>query len=134
MKALLLLVTLVVAACNPIYKAPVQQGNVLDQGMIDQLRPNMSKRQVELVLGTPALRSAFHADRWDYMYTLRIGRGEVNKRRLTVVFKEDKLVRLEGDWKPSQADVVRYKTKKAASSQEAADGAGDTDPPKAAGD
>lgn len=119
-RSLILLAVLLAGACNPIYKPPVQQGNVLDQDMIDQLRPNMSKRQVELVLGTSSLNSAFHADRWDYVWTLRIGRGEVQKRRLTVVFKDDKLVRLEGDWKPSAADVVSYKDKKTERAAQAA--------------
>lgn len=120
LRPLILVAALFAGACNPIYKAPVQQGNVLDQDMIDQLRPDMSKRQVELVLGTPSLKSAFHQDRWDYLYTLRIGRGELQEQRLTVIFIEDKLARLEGDWKPSQADVIRYKNKKTETAEQAA--------------
>ena len=134
LKSLILLAALFAGACNPIYKIPVQQGNVLDQDMIDQLRPGMTKRQVELVLGTPSLSSAFHADRWDFIYTLRIGRGELDKKRLTVVFEDDKLIRLEGDWKPSDADIVEYKARKAEAARKAAAESDGSDQPETGND
>lgn len=106
LRTLTILFTLLVAACNPIYKANVQQGNMLEQDMINELRPGMTKRQVELVLGTPSVSSTFHGNRWDYVYTFRQGRGELEERHLTVFFENDRLVRMEGDWKPDAADVV----------------------------
>lgn len=101
-----LLASLLLAGCNPIYKADVQQGNVLEQEMIDELRPGMTKRQVELVLGTPSVSSTFHGNRWDYVYLYRHGRGPIEQKRLTVVFEDDRLTRLEGDYKPGAADIV----------------------------
>ncbi|HCZ17273.1 MAG TPA: outer membrane protein assembly factor BamE, partial [Candidatus Accumulibacter sp.] len=46
----------------------VQQGNVLTQEMVAQLRPGLSKDQVRFILGTPVLVDMFHLNRWDYFY------------------------------------------------------------------
>ncbi|MGR9052501.1 MAG: outer membrane protein assembly factor BamE, partial [Gammaproteobacteria bacterium] len=52
-----------------VYKLDIQQGNIIDQEVIDQLRPNMSKRQVLYVIGSPMLIDVFHQQRWDYLYS-----------------------------------------------------------------
>ena len=61
------------------------------------LRQGMTRDQVQLLLGTPLLRDAFHADRWDY--TFNTSRNGIIKDRsnLTVYFENDVLVRAEGD-------------------------------------
>ena len=61
------------------------------------LQAGMSRDQVQLLLGTPLLRDAFHADRWDY--TFNTSRNGIIKDRsnLTVYFENDVLVRAEGD-------------------------------------
>ncbi|MBW7903706.1 MAG: outer membrane protein assembly factor BamE [Rhodocyclaceae bacterium] len=81
------------------YRIDVQQGNVLTQDMVSQLRPGLTRDQVRFVLGTPLLVDMFHANRWDYLYRLQSGRtGEVELRRFTVLFDgEGKLDRVEGD-------------------------------------
>ena len=43
-----------------VYKINVQQGNLVTQEMVDQLRPGMDKRQVKFILGTPLLSDPFH--------------------------------------------------------------------------
>jgi outer membrane protein assembly factor BamE len=50
------------------YRIDVQQGNVLTQEMVSQLRPGLSMDQVRFILGTPVLADMFHANRWDYFY------------------------------------------------------------------
>ncbi len=89
-------------ACGLLYKVDVPQGNLLDQDDIADLQVGMSKRQVSLLLGTPAITSPFHQDRWDYLYSLsRRGReGEV--RNLTLVFDGESLVSFDGDLLPEQ--------------------------------
>ena len=47
------------------YKIDVQQGNVLTQEMVSQLKPGLTKDQVRFLLGTPVLMDMFHANRWD---------------------------------------------------------------------
>ena len=70
------------------YRAPVVQGNVVTREQVAVLRPGMSRIQVRDILGTPLLTSVFHADRWDYVFTLRqqgrepqeIGRASCRER------------------------------------------------------
>lgn len=100
------------SACSSVprivteYRIDVQQGNVLTQEMVAQLRPGLSRDQVRFALGTPLLVDMFHADRWDYVYRLESGRtGEVELRRFTVLFDgEDKLYRVSGDVEASQGE------------------------------
>ena len=81
------------------YKIDIQQGNVLTQDMVSQLRPGLTKDQVRFILGTPMLADMFHANRWDYVYSLRKGNsGETEMRKFSTFFDADgKLVRVSGD-------------------------------------
>lgn len=96
------------------YKIDVQQGNVLTQEMVSQLRPGLTMDQVRFVLGTPMLMDIFHARRWDYVYRLQKGStGEVDMRKFSVYFdSEDKLERVEGDVTAAQStDVAATETR-----------------------
>jgi outer membrane protein assembly factor BamE len=101
--SLVLLLSPVLAACNPlnvfsVYKMEVQQGNYLTQEMVSQLQAGMTRDQVRFVLGTPLLTDIFHDNRWDYVYRRqRANSREVEERRLSVFFENDRLVRVEGD-------------------------------------
>ena len=90
------------------YKPDIQQGNVLTQEMVSQLRPGLTKDQVRFVLGTPVLMDMFHANRWDYVYRLQKGNtGAVETRKFSAYFDaSDKLVRVAGDVAAVQADDV----------------------------
>lgn len=81
------------------YKIDVQQGNVVTQEMVSQLRPGLSKDQVRFILGTPLLMDIFHANRWDYIYRLHKGStGETEEQKLTLFFDgEGRLARVTGD-------------------------------------
>lgn len=81
------------------YKIDVQQGNVLSQDMVAQLKPGQTRDQVRFLLGTPLVADIFHQQRWDYVYRYKNGQtGEINSRKLTVFFDADgKLQRTEGD-------------------------------------
>lgn len=79
------------------YRIDVRQGNMVTQEMVAQLKPGLTKDQVRFILGTPLLTDIFHADRWDYVYRLQPGSGEVQQRRFVVFFEENKLVRVGGD-------------------------------------
>lgn len=95
----------VLSACSsvprivPAYKIDVQQGNVLTQEMVSQLRPGLSRDQVRFILGTPMLVDMFHSDRWDYVYRLQKGKtDEVETRKFSVFFDAGgKLLRVAGD-------------------------------------
>ena len=49
------------------------------------------------ILGSPLVMDAFHADRWDYPYRFVTGNEILVDRRLTVFFKDNKVVRIDGD-------------------------------------
>lgn len=79
------------------YRIDVRQGNYVDQEMVAKLRPGMTRDQVRFALGTPLINDIFHADRWDYVYRFKPGRGDAQLRRLVVFFTDDKLARVSGD-------------------------------------
>lgn len=75
--------------------------------MVSQLKPGQSRDQVRFILGTPLLTDPFHAERWDYVYRLQPGRGEVQQRRLTIFFSDDKLARMTGDVMGKETSITR---------------------------
>jgi len=79
-----------------VYRVDVQQGNVIEQSMIDKLEPGMTKAKVRFIMGTPLLVDPFHSNRWDYIYSIEPGDGERAQRHIALFFKEDKLTHLEG--------------------------------------
>jgi len=87
-----------------VHKISIQQGNIIEQEKVNQLKPGMRKDQVQFVLGTPILKDMYHKNRWDYIYTFKPGYGPLEKKRLSVYFKEDALVNIVGDLHP-QADT-----------------------------
>lgn len=74
------------SACAIVQKLDIQQGNVVDDTMLKQLHPGMSKRQVMFVMGTPLLRDPFHRNRWDYEYYLSKDAKVVSHYRVTLYF------------------------------------------------
>ena len=73
----------------------------MTQEMIDQLEPNMNKRQVRYIMGTPLLIDVFHQERWDYIYSLQPG-GEVREqKRISLLFNDERLAGIQGDFRPS---------------------------------
>lgn len=80
-----------------VYRIDIQQGNDVTQDMLNQLKPEMTKKQVAYVMGTPLLIDTFHPDRWDYIYSFHPGNGQREQRRLTLFFTDDKLDHIEGD-------------------------------------
>lgn len=88
------------------YKIDIVQGNAVSREQREALKEGMSRLEVRDILGTPLLASVFHADRWDYVFTLRRQGFEPQSRRLTVFFKADRLERVQADALPSEAEFV----------------------------
>ena len=84
------------------YKIDIQQGNYVTQDMVEKLKPGMTRAQVRFVLGTPLVVDPFHTDRWDYVYTFRKAGEMTEQRRFSVIFKDDQLLRLDGDVTPAK--------------------------------
>lgn len=85
-----------IAKLNP-HRIEVQQGNLVTQEMVAKLKPGMTPSQVRFVLGTPLIVDPFRKDRWDYVYSLQQGGKVVERRRITVLFENDKMKGIEGD-------------------------------------
>lgn len=100
------------AKLSLMYRPTIQQGNVIDQDMVNQLKPGMTKRQVTYTLGTPGLIDSFHQDRWDYVYSIKENTEDLVIKDLTLFFENDRLVAIEGDWRPMPVDEMAEVDKK----------------------
>jgi outer membrane protein assembly factor BamE len=95
----------VAGAVTP-YRVEVVQGNFVSREQVQQLKPGMTRQQVREMLGTPLISSVFHAERWDYVFTLRREGVEPQLRKFTLYFRGDALERFEGDPMPSESEFV----------------------------
>ncbi len=116
-QSLLLLISIPLISCSTatyhvpgVYRIDIQQGNIFDQNMIDQLRPNMTKRQVLYVMGSPMLIDIFHRNRWDYVHSEQLGGKLRKQQRISLLFENDLLTGVQGDYKPSALPVAKVNT------------------------
>ena len=64
----------------------IQQGNVIEQAQIKQLKRGMSRTQVQNLLGTALLQDDFHSNRWDYVFYLKEAGKASKSKNLTLIF------------------------------------------------
>lgn len=76
-----------------VHKIDIQQGNILDQDMIDTLQPEMTKAQVRFVLGTPLISDTFDQSRWDYPFRHLSPTGIETKRHVTIYFDDQDVLK-----------------------------------------
>ena len=88
------------------YKVDVVQGNVVTQEVMAQIQPGLGRMQVKEILGTPLLADPFHADRWDYVFTIRRQGVADQKRLVSVFFKNDAVDRFDTEPLPSEREFV----------------------------
>lgn len=90
--ALLLLISSSLSGCFVLYQQDIEQGNIITQKMISQVRTGMTREQVRYVLGTPLVRDVFHKNRWDYYYSFRPeGKRETRTQHMTILFSNNKV-------------------------------------------
>ena len=89
------------------YRVEVVQGNVVTKEQIDAIKPGLTRSQVRDILGSPLLTDVFHANRWDYVFTIRRQGAEPQVRRVVALFDGDKLKSVEGGGDlPAERDFV----------------------------
>lgn len=88
-----------------VYRIPIQQGNYLEEEMIEQLEVGLSKRQISYIMGTPMIQDTFNPDRWDYFYNLKRGDKELRSNHFVVYFENDQVTHWEGDYTPIKQQV-----------------------------
>lgn len=88
------------------YRIDILQGNVVVREQVQALQPGMPREAVRDIMGTPLVASAFHANRWDYVFTFRRQGQEPQQRRVSVFFQGDQLERVEADELPTEQEFV----------------------------
>lgn len=88
------------------YRVEVVQGNVVSREQVDALKAGMSRQQVRELLGTSLLADIFHADRWDYVFTIdRLG-VERQRSSLALFFVGGSLDHFVADRMPSEQEFA----------------------------
>ena len=89
------------------YKLEVVQGNVVTKEQAALVKPGMSRAQVRDALGSPLLTDIFHADRWDYVFTIRRQGTEPQSRHVVVLFDGEALKSLDTNGElPAEREFV----------------------------
>lgn len=88
------------------YRMDIVQGNVVTQEQAARVQPGMTRAQVRDLLGSPMLTDPFHADRWDYIFTIKRQGTAPQQRAVVALFKGDKLERLDAKDLPTERDFV----------------------------
>ena len=90
------------------YKTPIQQGRIISQKQIFQVKPGMTMAQIQFILGTPGVKDPFHTNTWNYVYIYKLGGQAQTLKKLTLTFKGGKLTSLSGDYIPPTALKYQY--------------------------
>jgi len=90
-----------------LYKPEIVQGNFVSSEQRKALKLGMPRAQVKDILGTPLMASVFHADRWDYVFTIRRQGVPPQSFKLSVQFKGDALAEIDSDDLPSENEFVQ---------------------------
>lgn len=88
------------ACVNIPYRAPVQQGNVIEADRVVAIRAGMSKNEVANIVGSPLVNNLFRQDRWDYIYRLVENHNPPVQKRVSVWFSDGVVIKVEYDLPP----------------------------------
>ena len=89
------------------YRLEIVQGNVITREQAVLIKPGLTRAQVRDVLGSPLLTDLFHADRWDYVFTIQRQGAQPQLRRVVVFFKGDALESIDtGGELPAEREFI----------------------------
>ena len=88
------------------YRIDIVQGNAITKEQAALIKPGLTRLQVRDVLGTPLVADPFHANRWDYIFTLRRPNTDVQRRSVVVTFEGDVVKTMEAPDLPSEREFV----------------------------
>ena len=110
MRIELIIISVLLVACGDLsipgltpHKIEIRQGNLITPEMREKLKVGMTRPQVRSVLGTPLVSDPFHANRWDYVYSLEQSGKMVKRQRLTLYFADDRLTRIDDSDMPPES-------------------------------
>lgn len=106
-----LLITTLLSGCS-LYRPDLRQGDYLTQAELDRLRPDLSKHQVQDIMGTPALTPVFELDQWNYTYAFVDGRHRdqaLQFKTISLYFSKDGKLQSYASsyWQPKHLPVAR---------------------------
>jgi outer membrane protein assembly factor BamE len=87
------------------YRIDLPQGNYLTREMLDKVTTGMPREQVRFTLGLPLLNPIFRPDRWDYVFRYQHPNGKAELRRVTILFKDEKVDTITADPLPVRDDT-----------------------------
>ncbi len=98
-----LLLSISISACQLLpedtqlksYRVLVQQGNVIQESKVDELKINMTKEQVIFLLGEPVLNNIFNKNRWDYVYYRKREPEETKLNMISIFFKDEIVISMK---------------------------------------
>ena len=88
------------------YRIDIVQGNAVTKEQAALLKPGLSRLQVRDLLGTPLVADPFHANRWDYIFTLRRPGAQAQRRSVVVIFDGDVVKSVDAPELPSEREFV----------------------------
>lgn len=92
-KALLASVLVVsLSSCGLIYQPVKNQGVVVTQEQVAQIKNGLTHEQVAYLLGSPTGFTQLSADKWYYTSRVIDSRSSVTEKTFYVEFKDDKVV------------------------------------------
>ena len=104
----LVIVATSLAGCS-LYRSELQQGNFISQADLDRLKPDLTKHQVQEIMGTPALTPVFNLEQWNYSYAYIDGQHRdqpLKFKTIALFFKNDKLQSYESRfWHPANLPI-----------------------------
>lgn len=75
----------------------IEQGNAIDEAKVEQLEVGMNKKQVQFLLGNPAIQDVYHENTWHYLRSLKHSNGaQTDLTTMVLEFKNDTLVSIKG--------------------------------------
>jgi outer membrane protein assembly factor BamE len=78
-----------------LYKPNIQQGNVIEESHVAQLKTGMNQDEVNYLLGTPVLINIINPSETQYVYTMKVGKGAMHEQKLLLTFAGDKLINIQ---------------------------------------
>ena len=88
------------------YRIDIVQGNAVTREQAALLRPGLTRLQVRDILGTPLIADPFHAERWDYIFTMRRPKAAAQRRSVVVIFEGDVVKSVQAAELPSEREFV----------------------------
>ena len=108
----LLLSLLLLSSCIA-HKIDIQQGNVVTAEMLENISTGMDSQQVMSIIGTPLVVDPFQASRWEYVYSLKLGKAkEPQFSSITLFFNDNILDKIVINKPPLKEDELKTLAKK----------------------